>query len=63
MIGYESAKRRRPTEEVALALAAQCLAHQGLTAQDIAAALDVHASTVDRMLARPEHDPINLTTG
>ncbi len=41
-----------------MALAPQCLAYH-LTAQDIAAALDVHASAVDRMLARPEHDTTN----
>lgn len=33
-----------------MALAARCLAHQGLTTYDIGAALNVHITAVDRML-------------
>jgi DNA-binding transcriptional regulator LsrR (DeoR family) len=46
----ELAERHKPTEEAAMALAAQCLAHQCLTAHDFASALNIHTTAVHRML-------------
>jgi DNA-binding transcriptional regulator LsrR (DeoR family) len=43
-------ERNKSHDEGAMAQAAQCLAHPGLTAHDIASTLNLHTTAVHRML-------------